>query len=178
MYANANEFDDFADVLRVERGVRPLFIVGASKVDHLLLEILRAHHLPKLSKGKNEDELLEGDKCTFSTRIKMCRRLGLIDETLYLSLEYLRTIRNKCAHTVAFDLAVSPLREHFSEFRKSLAGRASYSLTKKRYFDDEYATPIEEWQCLLLTICVVLEAVRVNIAPTKGNAKTLKISAR
>jgi hypothetical protein len=174
----ANEFDDFAEVLRVERGVRPLFIVGASKIDHLLLEILRTYHLPKLSAGKSEDELLEGDKCTFSTRIKMCRRLGLIDESLYLSLERLRTIRNKCAHTVEFDHAVSPLREHFSEFRRSLSGRASYSLTKKRYFDDDFANPIEEMQCLLLTICVLLEAVRANTVPTKGNAKTLKISAR
>jgi hypothetical protein len=174
----ATEFDDFAEALRVERGVRPLFIVGASKIDHLLLEILRVYHLPKLSAGKNEDELLEGDKCTFSTRIKMCRRLGLIDETLYLNLERLRIIRNKCAHAVAFDHSVSPLREHFSEFRKSLASRASYSLTKKRYFDDEFGNAIEEWQCLLLTMCVLLEAVRVNTVPTKGNAKTLKISAR
>jgi hypothetical protein len=178
MSTTPNEFDDFADTLRVERGVRPLFIVGTSKVDYLLLEILRVYHLPKLAAGKNEDELLEGDKCTFSTRMKMCRRLGLIDETLYLSLERLRKIRNMCAHAVAFDHAVSPLRDYFSEFRKSLAGRASFGLTKKRYFDDEFATPVEEWQCLLLTICVLLEAVRVNTLPTKGNARTLKISAR
>jgi hypothetical protein len=178
MLAPSNEFDDFAEALCVERGVRPLFIVGASKVDHLLLEILRVYYLPKLSAQNNEDELLEGDKCTFSTRIKMCRRLGLIDETLYLSLERLRTIRNKCAHGVAFDHAVSPLREHFSEFRKSLVSRDSYKLTKERYFSDEFTNTIEEWQCLLLTICVLLEAVRVNTVPTKGNAKTLKISAR
>ena len=178
MPTTASEFDDFAEVLRVERKVRPLFIVGASKVDDLLLQILRVHHLPKRSAGKNEDELLEGDKCTFSMRIKMCHRLGIIDETLYLSLERLKSIRNKCAHTVALDHAASPLREHFSEFRRSLAGRASYRLTKKRYFEYEFANPIEEWQCLLLTICVLLEAVRVNMVPTKGNTKTLKISAR
>jgi hypothetical protein len=178
MTTTANEFDNFADALRVERGVRSLFIVGASKVDDLLLEILRAHYLPKLSAGKNEDELLEGDKCTFSTRIKMCRRLGLIDETLYFSLERLRTIRNRCAHAVAFDHAVSPLSEHFSELRKSLAGRTSYSLTKKCYFDDDFASPVEEWQCMLLTLCVLLETVRANTVPTKGNAKSLRISAR
>jgi hypothetical protein len=173
-----SEFDDFADTLCVERGMRPMFIVGASRVDDLLLEILRAYHLPKLSAGKNEDELLEGEKCTFSTRIKMCRRLGLIDETLYMTLERLRAVRNRCAHAVAFDHAVSPLREHLSDLRKSLAERASYRLTKKRYFDDAFASQIEEWQCLILTICVLLEAVRENIVPTKGNAKTLKISAR
>ena len=178
MFTAANHFDDFADALRVERGMRPLFIVGASRIDDLLLEILRTYHLPKLSAGKNEDELLEGEKCTFSTRIKMCRRLGLIDQTLYQTLERLRAIRNKCAHAVAFDHVASPLREHFSELRKSLANRSSYRLTKKRYFDDEFASPIEEWQCVLLTVCVLLEAVRANIVPTKGNARTLKISAR
>jgi hypothetical protein len=174
----ASDFDDFADALRVERGLRPLFIVGASRVDDLLLEILRGYHLPKLSSGNNEDELLEGDKCTFSTRIKMCRRLGLIDETLYMSLEKLRAIRNRCAHAVEFDHGVSPLREHFSDFRRSMADRTSYRLTKKRYFDGEFASPIEEWQCMLLTICVLLEAVCASTAPTKGNARTLKISAR
>jgi hypothetical protein len=174
----SKDFDDFADALRVERGVRPLFIVGSSKIDYLLLDILRTYHLPKLSKGNNEDELLEGDKCTFSTRIKMCRRLGLIDETLYQSLERVRIIRNKCAHAVAFDHAVSPLRDNLSEFRKSLVDRASYKLTKKRYFDDEFTNSIEEWQCLLLTVCVLLESVRAKTIPTKGNVRTLKISAR
>jgi hypothetical protein len=178
MFTAASEFDDFADALRVERGMRSLIIVGTSRIDGLLLEILRTYYLPKLSAGKNEDELLEGDKCTFSTRIKMCRRLGLIDQTLYLTLERLRTIRNRCAHAVAFDFAVPPLREHFSDLRKSLANRVSYRLTKKRYFEDDFASPIEEWQCHLLTVCVLLEGVRANTEPTKGNAKTLKISAR
>ena len=84
-------FDTFAEDLLSEQAARPLIIIGASKVDHLLLEVLRRFLLPKIGKVKEPDELLEGDTplATFSARIKMCRRLGLIDETLYLTLDAL-----------------------------------------------------------------------------------------
>jgi hypothetical protein len=45
-------FDTFAEDLLGERGVRPLIIVGASKVEYLLLEILRGFLLPKIAKPK------------------------------------------------------------------------------------------------------------------------------
>jgi DNA-binding MltR family transcriptional regulator len=85
-------FDDFAEDLLEERSVRPLIIVGASKVDHLLREILSSHLLPKIAKKDEPDELLEGDRplSTFSSRIKLCYRLGLIDKTMYTALEKLR----------------------------------------------------------------------------------------
>ena len=74
-------FDAFADDLLAERMPRPLIIVGTSKVDLLLFGILDAYLLPKRAKPKHKDELLEGDRplATFSARIKMCYRLGLID---------------------------------------------------------------------------------------------------
>lgn len=88
-------FDLFADELIAELNARPLIIVGASKADHLLLEVLCAFLLPKLAKPREQDELLEGDfpLATFSARIKICRRLGLIDETLYVALDRLRRLR-------------------------------------------------------------------------------------
>lgn len=49
---NSEIFDSFAEDLLAERGVRPLLIVGASKVDHLLLEILRSYFLPKIAKDQ------------------------------------------------------------------------------------------------------------------------------
>src|SRR6266446_4704113 len=98
-------FDIFADDLLAERSARPLVIIGASKVDHLLSEMLRTFLLPKCAKAKNQDELLDGDAplATFSARIKLCRRLGLIDETLYLALERLRALRNFSAHSISFN---------------------------------------------------------------------------
>ena len=171
-------FDAFAEDLLAERNARPLLIVGASRIDDLLLETLRMFLLPR--RAKDQDELLEGDTplSTFSARIKMCRRLGLIDETLYLAVDRLRTLRNLCAHSVSFDHTKPPVREHVAELRKHITGRHSYQWTKERYFNNVALQPIEELQCLLLTLCVLLEAIREKVRPTSGNKKALSISAK
>ena len=173
-------FDTFADDLLAERGPRPLIIIGAPKVDELLLEILRSYLLPKGVKPKEQDELLEGDSPlgTFSSRIKMCRRLGLIDAKLCTALDRLRVLRNSSAHHVAFDHSKSPAREHIGELRNHIVGRGSYSLTRKRYFESSSLKAVEELQCLLLTVCVLLEATRAGIKRTSGNKKSLRISRR
>ena len=173
-------FDAFAEDLLAERSTRPLVIVGASRVDHLLLEMLRAFLLPKIAKAKNQDELLEGDTplSTFSARIKMCRRLGLIDETLYIALERLRALRNLSAHSLSFEDTKSPVRELLAELKRQVTKRDSYRLTKERYFDGTSLARIEEWQCLLLTLCVLLEAIRDEVGPTSGNKGALRIAAK
>ena len=104
--------------------------------------------------------------------------MGLIDETLYLALERLRTLRNLSAHSISFNDARSPVRDHLAELRKQIAGRGSYQLTEKRYFDGVQLQPIEEWQCLLLTLCVLLEAIREKVMPMSGNKSALKIAAK
>jgi hypothetical protein len=173
-------FDAFAEDLLGEQITRSLIVVGASKVDHLLLEILRRFLLPQIAKPRQPDELLEGDTPlgTFSARIKICRRLGLIDDTLRLALERLRALRNLCAHSVSFDVTTSPAREHVADLRKRLAGRDSYRFTRERYFDTVRFLPIHELQCLLLTLCVLLEAVREKVRRTDGNTSTLRIAAK
>lgn len=173
-------FDVFADDLLAERSARPLVIIGASKVDHLLSEMLRTFLLPKTAKAKDQDELLDGDSplATFSARIKLCRRLGLIDETLYFALERLRALRNFSAHSISFDYVKSPIREHLAELRRQVASRRSYHWTKERYFDNADFEPIEELQCLLLTLCVLLEVIREKVRPTPGNKGSLSIAAK
>jgi hypothetical protein len=173
-------FDAFAEDLLAERGARPLIIVGTSKIDQLLFEMLRGFLLPKITKTREQDELLEGDNPlgAFSARIKLCRRLGLIDETLYVTLEQLRRIRNLSAHEISFDHAKPPVRDRLAEFKRLVVGRGSYNLTRDRYFDTTELQPIEELQCLLLTLCVLLEATREKVRPTTGNKRALSISAR
>jgi hypothetical protein len=172
-------FDSFADELLTERSARPLVIVGAAKIDFLLMEMLRAFLLPKLSNGKEQDELLEGDAPlgTFSSRIKLCRRLGLIDETLYAALERLRTIRNLSAHSVSFDHAKSPLRERIADLRSHVSKRRSYRLTRARYFGSESLGAMEDLQCLLLTVCAVLEAASRHVGRITSNKKATRISS-
>ena len=178
--ATSNQFDAFADELLGERAARPLIIVGASKVDSLLLQILSHHMLPKRAKSNDSDELLEGDRplATFSARIKLSYRLGLIDETLYVTLEQLRALRNPSAHSIAFDIAKSPTREHLAALRKSLTHRQSFRLTRERYFSASHLTETEELQCLLLSLCVLLEAIREKTSVTRGNKRTLSIASR
>jgi hypothetical protein len=173
-------FDIFAEDLLAERSARPLVIIGASKVDHLLLEILRSLLLPKRNKVNDQDELLEGDSPigTFSARIKLCRRLGLVDETLFIALERLRGLRNLSAHAISFDDSKSPVREHLSELRRQITNRQSYSLTKRRYFDAEPLQAVEQLQCLLLTLCVLLEAIRERVKPIVVNRSAVTIAAK
>ena len=174
-----DQFDTFAEDLLGERAPRPLIIIGSSKVDDLLLQILTQHLLPKRTKLKDQDELLEGDRplATFSARIKLTYRLGLIDDTLCVALEQLRNLRNQSAHSVAFDIVKSPAREHLTTLRKSIIYRQSYHLTRDRYFDDAHLTRIEELQCLLLTLCVLLEAIRMKISRTRVSKQSIKIAS-
>lgn len=173
-------FDAFVEDLLAERAVRPLFIVAAAKVDSLLLDILRAYLFPQIANSKSPDELLDGDAplSTFSARIKMSRRLGLIDETLYLALERLRHLRNLCAHSISFNASASPAREHLSELRVKIETRDSYTLTKKTYFQSATEHPIEQHQCLVVTVCVLLESIRAKIDRTTGNKSAMKIAAK
>jgi DNA-binding MltR family transcriptional regulator len=178
--AAIESFESFTDDLLAERTARPLVIVAASKVNDLLSEILGNFLLPKIAKAKEQDELLDGDAplATFSAKIKLCRRLSLIDQTLYVALERLRTLRNFSAHSISFQYARSPVREHLSELRKHVAGRDSYRWTNERYFDSAILEPFQELQCLLLTLCVLLQAIRENVHRTAGSKDLLGISAR
>lgn len=175
----SDQFDTFAEDLLEERVFRSLVIIGASKVEDLLFQILTKYFFPKKAKEKDQDELLEGDRPlgTFSARIKLTYRLGLIDETLRVALEILRNLRNKSAHSVAFNIMKSPAREHFMELRKNIKHRKSFSLTRKRYFNKARFTDIEEMQCLLLTLCVLLEAILRKISKIGGNRQLLRIAS-
>ena len=178
--ANVNLFDTFAEDLLEERNARSLIIVGASKVDNLLLQILNAYLLPKRAKAKEPDELLDGDRPlgAFSARIKMCYRLGLIEETLCHVLEKLRQLRNPSAHSVAFDIMKSPTREHLADLCNSVTKRNSFRHTRECYFHSTPLNNIEELQCVLLTLCVLLEAIRKKTSTTRGSKTALRIANR
>lgn len=72
-------------------------ILATSKMDDLLLKALRARLLP----CEGEDDLLESDRGvgTFSMRIRLAYRLGIIHSSLASVLHVFRRIRNDFAHT-------------------------------------------------------------------------------
>jgi DNA-binding MltR family transcriptional regulator len=172
------QFDTFVEDLLGEKNSRPIVIIGASRIDDLLYKILNKYFLPKSSKKSDSDELLEGDRplATFSSRIKIAYRLGIIDDSLYKVLERIRGIRNKSAHAIEFDLKKSPIREHVNELRKNMTNRSAYNKTAERYFGHNNLNDTLELQCIMITICVLLEAIHEKIIKTVGIKETISIS--
>tara|TARA_R110002096_G_scaffold92724_1_gene209388 strand:+ start:87 stop:695 length:609 start_codon:yes stop_codon:yes gene_type:complete len=79
---------------------RAAVILGAAKLDILLYQILVATLKPSPT---STDALLDGDSplSTFSSRINLCHRLGLIDDQLARALNIIRKIRNSFAHEIS-----------------------------------------------------------------------------
>jgi len=77
---------------------RSAAILVPAKLDSQLLLCLQRKLLPP--KKENEDPLLRSDRAlgTFSSRIEMCYRLGIIDADFTAALHLVRKIRNEFAH--------------------------------------------------------------------------------
>jgi DNA-binding MltR family transcriptional regulator len=94
---------DFSDELLIfmtelaEEGERAVVIGGAARVEvaleHLLKSVL--HHNPT-----GTDELFDTDRAlgTFSAKINLGYRLGLLDDEMKKALNIIRRIRNQFAH--------------------------------------------------------------------------------
>jgi len=91
-----SRFNAFLDEFNRESD-RAAVILGAARLDENLRQILTAFLLPVTSTG---DDLLDVDRPlgTFSARVAMCHRLGLISADLARALTLIRKIRNSFAH--------------------------------------------------------------------------------
>ena len=94
-----DEFNKFTFEFKNESD-RAAVILGASKLDLLLYQLIEGFLLPNTS---GTDELLDGENplSTFSSRINICYRLGLIDAEFARALHLVRKIRNSFAHEVS-----------------------------------------------------------------------------
>lgn len=174
------EFDLFADEFLVEKAPRTIVIMGSSKIEDILFTIIGGYLLPKISKKNDQDELLEGDRplATFSSRIKLAYRLGLIDLSLYSILEKIRSIRNSSAHSIEFDINKSPLRDQINILIQELKKRESFTLTTERYFSGLILDRTNEIKGAYLTICVLLEAIKAKVKPASPNSTLISISRK
>ena len=78
---------------------RAAVILGAAKIEYLLSQLLDKYLLPCPT---SSDDLLDGDAplSTFSAKIKLCHRLGLVDDHFAKLLNIFRKLRNGFAHEV------------------------------------------------------------------------------
>lgn len=158
-------FEEFADELLAERQTRALIILASAQIDTQLRDVIEAFLWPKSSKGKEPDELLDGDNSlsTFSSRIKVSLRLGLIDDRLATALEKLRELRNQAAHWISFGVTDAPLCDQLKHLRTLITNRRSYRLTVSKFFTNEKLSELESLQAMLLTLSVLLGSIDAKI---------------
>jgi DNA-binding MltR family transcriptional regulator len=111
------EMEEFIKFLRefAKESDRAAVILGAAKIDTQLYQILQKALIPCAS---GRDELLDGDSplSSFSSRINIIYRLGLIDRQLAWTLHLIRKIRNSFAHELSgVTLIAGPHRDRIRE---------------------------------------------------------------
>ena len=119
------KFDEFVEQLSTESH-RAAVVLGAAKLDQTLYFILLGYFLPTKNK---DDELLEGDSplSTFSARINLCYRMGIIDNNFTNALHLIRKIRNDFAHELDIRLDQPPNRDRVRELVKTVKDSQLFS---------------------------------------------------
>ncbi|MDP3830347.1 MAG: hypothetical protein Q8Q47_03695, partial [Ignavibacteriaceae bacterium] len=99
---NKTEKDIFYEFVNefIAESDRAAVILGTAKLDFLLYQILTKYFIPVAG---SSDDLLEGDSplTTFSSKINICYRLGIIDTQFARTLHLIRKIRNSFAHEIS-----------------------------------------------------------------------------
>lgn len=82
----------------IKEGGRGAVLLGAARLDLALEKLLKATMNPHTG---GEDNLFEPDRPlgTFSAKIALCYRLGLIDKQVEHALQMIRKVRNDFAHS-------------------------------------------------------------------------------
>jgi hypothetical protein len=169
------QLDELINDIINDENDRSLIIVSSSIIDEQLFVILDAYL--KLPLRINDDDLLKGDSplSTFSSRIKILYRLGIIENSFRELLEQIRKIRNMCAHEISLNIHRSPIRDHMLSIRRIVIGRPTYNLVLQRYFGENVETRFE-LKALLITIIITLEAIVHSIVRIEDNDQTTNIS--
>lgn len=100
---------------------RGKIILLASKIDELLSQLLEQFFKPQRGNKKDKDKLFRdmGPLSSFSARIEMAYRVGLITKITADCFDILREIRNDCAHTMeAFTYWKGKHGQKFENFKQ------------------------------------------------------------
>lgn len=139
---------------------RSAVIVGTAKLDLLMYQLLSSFLLPSTSKN---DELLDGDSPlgTFSARITISHRLGLIDDALCRTLNIVRRIRNSFAHELrGATLDSGAHRDRIRELAAPLKDNGVFKSFMEHFFQDS-PTPRHLFMCVVALAAARLEG-KVN----------------
>lgn len=161
--ADLKAFTVFVDEFKNESD-RAAVILGAAKLDVMLYQLLQTTLRPSTSKS---DELLEGDSplATFSSRISVAHRLGLIDDDFCRALDFIRKIRNSFAHELSgISLDSSGHRDRIRELVAPLKRSEAFEYLLETYFG-EPAGPAGQFRAAVALAAIRLEGACGHAVP-------------
>jgi len=142
-------------------------ILGAAKLDTLLYQLLGKVLIPSAT-GK--DDLLDGDSplSTFSSRIHVAYRLGLIDAAFAKALHLIRRIRNAFAHELSgCTLDSGPHRDRVKELFLPFKGLSFIEKFGKHFFTGKHQGPSCDFRIVLSVMMGRLEYALLLALPIK-----------
>lgn len=160
-------FDEFVHQFKEETD-RAAVILGTSKLDFLLSQLIN-HFL--VSNYNKSDDLFDGDGplSTFSAKINLAFRLGLIDAQFARALHVVRRIRNDFAHGV-YDakLNTGSHRDRIRELAALLSSSPLFTEVKELYFSDKTG-PASDFFAVLTIIAARLDTLFTKITPLESS---------
>lgn len=154
------DFDEFVEEFGGESD-RAVVILGATKLDILLYQLLIKVLLPNA--GGNDD-LFDGDAplSTFSARINLSSRLGLIDAGFARALHLVRKIRNSFAHEITGrSLDSGSHRDRIRELVAPLEQIGVFHNLKRNYFEDKSDAAANFRSALVMIIARLHRAINI-----------------
>lgn len=151
------EFEDIIEEFKKESD-RACVILSAAKLDAQLYLLLSKTLKPAFG---NQDELLDGDSPlgTFSSKINIAYRLGLLDSHFAKSLHLIRRIRNAFAHEFkSMSLTNGGHADRIRELVVHFKDYAEYHDYKEGYFGKENGLNID------FKIIVAIAILRLDTA--------------
>ena len=136
---------------------RACVILGAAKIDILLKQLLLGLFLPSTS---STDELLDGDSAlgTFSAKIQLAYRLGLLDAEFTRALNLIRKIRNEFAHEAStVSLSHPSHRDRIRHLVSSLKSTKAFNAFKDLSMLNHTEGSARDFRAALALICARLE---------------------
>jgi len=148
---------------------RAAVILTASKMEIMLGQILQKALLPCAT---SKDDLLEGEGrplSTFSARIDLTHRLGLIDGICARALHQIRRIRNEFAHELSEgSLNIGAHRDRVKSLVAPFENSAALIGLKEAYLKGREATPRDTFRIIATILPVYLNLIHnslITIAP-------------
>lgn len=165
-------FDEFVHQFKEETD-RAAVILGTSKLDFQLTQLINLFLVPNYSKS---DDLFDGDGplSTFSAKINLAFRLGLIDAQFSKTLHIIRKIRNDFAHGVYnAKLDTGAHRDRIRELAVLFSKSQLFSEVKELYFNDK-SGPTSDYFAVLTMMVARLDTLLARVTPiSDSNAYSL-----